>query len=68
MDSTYVYLTTDGDGNDPHSGTVLASGIGEAGQLAYGQAEDDDRYVIAVFEAKFSHHVLEMLARVAATA
>jgi len=68
MNSTYIYLTTDGDGNDPRSYTLEASGIGEAGQMAYSNAEDEDRHVIAVFEAALSHHVLEMLARVAETA
>jgi len=64
MNTTYTYITTDGDGNDPRPATLEASGIGEAGQLAYVEAENEDRFCIAVVEGKFSQDAIETLMRV----
>lgn len=61
MNTTYTYITVDGDGNDPRAKTVEASGIGEAGQIAYGEAENEDRFCIAVAEAKFEQDTIETL-------
>lgn len=49
----YTYVTSDGDGADirVHWSEIRASGIGEAGQIAYGLAEDDDRECVGIFMA-----------------
>ena len=46
--TAYIYVTSDGNGHDYRGAVVLASGLGEAGNLAYGIAEDRDRELIAV--------------------
>lgn len=51
MDTTYTYVTSDGSHGDLRTDTLQASGIGEAAQIAYGRAEEDDRECVAVVSA-----------------
>lgn len=63
MTIVFTYITTDGDYNNPtlHESEIRASGIGEAAQIAYGEAENEDRACIAVFEEEHQSMVLDAL-------